>query len=244
MKKDLSSFSLLALALLIGPAQLAAAASITYVDAVFTGAGANTTLANGTAMNLAPDQASLTNPEDYANLGDSTAPGVNFWIERPRTAANGGSVFVAPTDFNSSFDVPVIKTTITGLVAGAAYNVFGFYWDRDQVSGNADWDIQFGLTEAGLTTFPDPGLLASGSTFANTPNFVDAGGLINLAQANLGAAVASAGGTIDVYVNDGPSVDRSWYDGVGYELVPEPASLALLGLGLLFTAGLRRREST
>lgn len=195
---------------------------ITYVDAVFTGAGANTTLADGTPMNLVADQASLTNPEDYFNKGDTLDPvgQIPHWLERPRAAANGtnSTVYVASPQFGDdamNVDVPVIKTTITGLTPGETYDVQGFYWDR---SGPA-WDISFGLTEAGLTAFPDPGVRAVDSTFTGTVSFVDAGGAINLAQANLGEAVADASGTIAIFIDDGPSTDRTWYDGVGFAQV-------------------------
>lgn len=221
-------------AALVGLFSTPTLAAITYVDAVFSGSGANTTLADGTAMNEVADQASLTNPEDYWNKGDSLDPvgQIPHWLERPRAAANGGSVFVGSPDFGgTNVDVPTLKTTISGLTPGASYNVYGYYWGR----GSAVWDIEFGLSEAGLAAFPDPGVSAADSTFTNPVSLNDSG-VIPLTQANLGETVASAAGTIDVFVNDGPSPDRTWYDGVGFEPIPEPSTIAIgliAGIGLL-----------
>jgi hypothetical protein len=63
-----------------------------------------------------------------------------------------------------------------------------------------------------------------------------------MVQSSLGTAVADASGEITVYVdsNGGSSSTRTWYDGVGYEAVPEPSAALLLGLGGL--ALLRRRR--
>jgi hypothetical protein len=49
-----------------------------------------------------------------------------------------------------------------------------------------------------------------------------------LYQAYLGRFDA-AGGTVEVFVNDGtgPAGSRTWFDGIGYAAVPEPASLIL-----------------
>jgi hypothetical protein len=41
-----------------------------------------------------------------------------------------------------------------------------------------------------------------------------------------------SGTGFSVYIDDGPAAnsnERTWYDGVGYSLVPEPSSFALLG---------------
>ena len=61
----------------------------------------------------------------------------------------------------------------------------------------------------------------------------------------LGETTLSGATEIDVYVDmliEGKSSEtRTWYDGVGYEAVPEPSSTALLGLGGLSLILRRRR---
>ena len=58
---------------------------------------------------------------------------------------------------------------------------------------------------------------------------------------HVGTTSAGGAGTIDVYIDDNPgNDDRTWYDGVSYEAVPEPGSLALLGLGGLCVLQRRR----
>jgi len=62
----------------------------------------------------------------------------------------------------------------------------------------------------------------------------------------LGTAVADTNGEIAVYINDIDNVNtsrtRTWYDGVGFELVPEPASIFLALMGLAGPALIRRRD--
>jgi len=112
-------------------------------------------------------------------------------------------------------DVATLKTTITGLTPGESYQLYGFFFGRD---GSDEWDIQFGTTETELAVFADlDSPFADTLTFVTNPSFVDAG-VILLQYGDLGVHVASAAGTLDVFVDDGPSNDRTWYEGVGYEL--------------------------
>jgi hypothetical protein len=56
-----------------------------------------------------------------------------------------------------------------------------------------------------------------------------------LFEADLGTAVADANGDIKIYIDDvanTSSSNRTWYDGVGYEAVPEPSTFSLLALAL------------
>jgi hypothetical protein len=62
---------------------------------------------------------------------------------------------------------------------------------------------------------------------------------------NLGQETVIGGSAINFFIDqDGTTsggTDRTWYDGVGYEVVPEPSSMALLGLGGLALILRRRR---
>lgn len=205
---------------LAGEQQTDSEDGVTYVDAVFTGSNSNTTLADGTPMNLVANRAQLANPEDYFNKGDSLDPvgQIPHWLERPRGAANGGSVFVASADFGgTNVDVPVIKTAVDGLEAGT-YRVFGFYFGR-----GGGWDASFGLTEAGLAAYPDSGVLANDPSITYAPgegpaSFAD-GSQIDLLIAEIGLKTIAAGEALELFIDDGPSIDRTWYEGIGYARV-------------------------
>ena len=56
----------------------------------------------------------------------------------------------------------------------------------------------------------------------------------------LGAGSAVALGAVDLFADTGSAV---YYDNFNLSVVPEPSVLALLGIGLVSVAGLRRRNS-
>jgi hypothetical protein len=70
-----------------------------------------------------------------------------------------------------------------------------------------------------------------------------------LAQFFLGTATVDGTGTLNVFIGNQQNVNsgvtpgvtnsRTWFDGVGYEVIPEPSAALLGGLGLL---GLLRRR--
>jgi hypothetical protein len=182
-------------------------------------------------MNLVAGVGDLTNPEDYYAPGDATINATANWGERARPAQVGGSVFVAGG--GGAVDVPELVTTITGLTAGEAYDVYGYFYNPSV------WDIQFGLSSGVLTAFSvdtDPGV--SATTVIPEDNGIAA------LQASIGAAVADTNGEIQVFIDDIAGGDRSWYSGVGFELVavPEPSSTVAL-LAAFGAAFMRRRRN-
>ena len=200
--------------------------AITYVDAV-EGASGNTGV---TGQPLS--DTSWVGPDDS---GDNNTQ----WNKR--AFSNGGTIFQGRYSGSGTPAFPELNTQITGLSDGL-YDVWVFFWDG---GGANTWALGAGLTSGSLTTysFDGPGdtaspVAASTLTFSGTAPINSEADRI-MYGVNLGQVTVSGGSDIDVFVDNligGSSNTRHWYDGVGYELVPEPSSLALLGLGGLFFA--------
>ncbi|BCX46732.1 hypothetical protein HAHE_06400 [Haloferula helveola] len=224
-------------------------AAITYVDAVH-GASGNTYETGGSAGDTA-----------WLNLTDSSDEDQDQW--RLRTGASrgvGDTIFHARD--NGSQDggdtIPELTIELPGLADGT-YNIYVFFWD-DPNSVNNTQNIDAGLTSGNLTTYgaDNPlingeaatvAALASSYSYSGTdPSTATLFNTWNLHAAQVGQAVVSGGSTVLVYVDHSQPTTgltstaqvRTLFDGVGYELVPEP-STALLGVLGAFTLLIRRR---
>lgn len=136
------------------------------------------------------------------------------------------------------------------LSAGLTTSLDTTYWSDGQpiAAHNAATPV-VGTTGSG--TISTMGVSeASTLTYAGTaPTDVLSGvgttGERRLYAVYLGETTLSGATEIDVYVDmlieGSTSETRTWYDGVGYEAVPEPSSTALLGLGGLSLILRRRR---
>ena len=202
-------------------------ADLIYLDAT-DGIGGNTTLSDGSVL----------------DANDGT--GGTIWRQRDNAAfgANG-------TIFEGVDPSPEIRTTITGLEAGQPYQVYVHFWDP--VSTVEDWNVSAGFEPGSLTLFSregdselagsTAGVLASSLTYTSAPNVFGPFSGRDMIAGSVGTAFADAGGNVNVYIDDFGTTDvnqRTWYDGLSYELIPEPSTLSLVGI-FGFILALRRR---
>ncbi len=208
---------------------------ITYVDATH-GAGGNTTMIDGSVWNAATS----------ATAGEWLVRGFG---NNTTIYENGGNE-VAETGDNAH----PLRTNVSGLNADT-YDVFVYFWSdvpnngwrirASLTEGDGDWPLYTPATE-GVVQFYDGGdaTIFSSSLAENpfTGDVMVAEGNRRLFQAHVGTFT---GTEFSVFINDGPSTtnnDRTWYDGVGYSVVPEPSTYALFaGLGVFALIVLRRR---
>lgn len=174
-----------------------------------------------------------------SGTGDG-AGGDNQWHWRTNAAlGNAGSLFTAGELTPFVEDVPVLKTTVTGLAAGT-YDLFVHYWSPVK----ADWRLQAALDYDGDGSVTNEQMNAFeriGTQASYTGEF--SGGVLTEQSTNrlyrgyVGRKVIAAGESLDVFVDSLPlatatsSGTRTWYDGVAYRRVidlpnitSEPAS--------------------
>jgi PEP-CTERM motif len=213
-------------------------AAITFVDAVH---GVNTLKTGST----------LVDTTWVSTANNSTANNTQ-WVTRS-TWGNGGTVYQSVISSTANF--PEITTQITGLTNGTTYDIWAFFWDNITTSAEK-WILSAGLTTGALSTYSNDvvtGATTTGVvntntlTFSNAPVVTQTVSLVNynMFGVKLGQVVVT-GGAVNVYVDRNilgasSTQNRVWYDGVGFEAIPEPSASLLGGLGLICL--LRRRRN-
>jgi hypothetical protein len=223
---------------------VASAQPITYVDATHGPTG-NTQKIDWNVATQSWDATVWTPTAD----NDQWTPNDGVWT--PRTVFGNGGRLYQNFASGQEDDAHALLTTISGLPQ-STYNVYVYYWSDSSLA----WRIRASLTggEGPWPLFVTSGdgivqhyiggdaTVMSDSLGANSPfdnNVMLAEGNRRLFQAYLGQVTGSG---FSVFINDGPDVNRTWYDGVGYSAIPEPSTYALfLGLGVLGFLAIRRR---
>lgn len=221
-------------------------AGVVYVDASLL----NTDIVGGGADTLWVDG-------DDGSTGGTPADGSanNDGLWRFRSGFGNGGIFEATGSGSQAEDAVEIVTTATGLANGT-YNAYVFYFPG---TGSTDhW-----LVRAGLASNPnanqifddgaDPAHVGAIAGFdASTLTFEaglapPVGGESRILQAGLVGQANVAGGSLSLFIDDYPatitgrSQDRTWYAGIGYELVPEPAAGLLATIGVLLLSSFRTK---
>lgn len=213
-------------------------AAVNYVDATL----ANTDIVGGGADSLWADG-------DDGTTGGTVADGAasNDGLWRFRGGFGNGGIWEATGSSASAEDAVEIVTSTA--VADGLYNVYVFYY---AVNTSGDYPIRAGLASNANSNpvFDRAGNKGTAGGDALAELMFDTapptGGEGRTLLYGLVGQTTVTGGTLDVFIDDWPasltgsSNDRTWYSGVGYELVPEPSSALLAAFGSLLL--LRRRR--
>jgi hypothetical protein len=239
---------------LVAAASIAEAAPITYVDATAntTGVDGNTTI-NGNLVS-------------GSNTGTSATDG--FWNNRALAGANGTGLWETDNSGAAGESTASLITTIA-LPGPGTYNLYAMFYSQggNNPAGAPNWDLAAGVsTDVSIPILANyvegdaNSILTTTGGTEFTATVVTRHNGADMWMANLGQFTfdATQAAAVKFYINgpdrgtvnpNTPSQvnfgERTWYDGVGYEIVPEPTSISLLILGSAAAALMvRRRRAT
>jgi len=175
------------------------------------------------------------------SLVAGTAANDNTWNNR--SGFGEGDVTILELWQGEPTSPDVLEMTIDGLTAGGLYDVYVNYIRFGASTSDTDGDrggAYASLDGVNYSLFNAAGGTAGTVGFSELTGHVD-GDRVGL-RGYLGAVNADASGEVSFFVNADAAVEeRVWFDGGSVAVVPEPASLALMGLGCLVIGGRRRR---
>jgi hypothetical protein len=237
----MKSYFNLATCLVVASLVSTASAQVTYVDAT---EGGNTFKAPTAGGGL---------PFTVAPFGTQGPANDGLWDAR--AFGNGATIFQnASAGANQDTNAVRLGTSVSGLALGT-YNVYVYFWSDNSPL----WRIGASLSDsAGQLSLYKPGDAGVNQFYAGadatvlstalaqnpfTTGVMVSEGNRRLYEMSLGTFTGTG---FNVFVEGDRAMtlqnQRTWYDGVGYSLVPEPATGALLGLGALIGMfGIRRR---
>jgi autotransporter-associated beta strand protein len=168
------------------------------------------------------------NPGNTTHIGggaltppNGTSGGEDQWSARPGFGNNANLLQGAPVGpYPDTASVPLIQTSVTGLLPNTTYDVYANFWD---VAGAA-WRILAGPNQGTLTLYANPGDNLAGATAAiNTSTLeystpvLKVEGDRTLFAALIGQLTTDGSGNLPpVFIDDngnGPN-ERTWYDGI------------------------------
>jgi hypothetical protein len=184
--------------------------------------------------------ADLTGTYYEADSNNTTTVG-GVWTDRTNCpVSENGTAFEGNNTLDEFPDAYLI-TTITGLVSGTQYEVGIIYVGRSDSGWQWNADVTFDTNSTWNSYYYGDGV----STVVTN----NGGSNPYRMQAIFGTNTANGSGEIDVYVarhEYGVAEDRLRYDGLTYEVIPEPATIGLLGLGVggvLLARSMSRRRT-
>jgi hypothetical protein len=217
-----------------------ASAQITYVDAID---GVNTFKAPSAGGGL---------PFAVTPFGTQGTANDGLWDAR--AFGNSATIFQnASAGANQDTNAVRLATSVSGLSLGT-YEVYVYFWSDNSPL----WRIGASLSDsAGQLSLSKPGdagvnqfYTGSDATVFSTALALNpfttgvmvAEGNRRLYQVSLGTVTGTG---FSAYIEGDRTMtlqnQRTWYDGVGYSIVPEPATGAILGLGALGLIARRRK---